>query len=423
VRRWRLWLVLGIVVALIVCSVPVVLTVVLVQRAPGAEASASPTAPAPSPRPGDPENATQLWLRDRMTEVLVQQAAALVRGDERGFLAAAEPKSAAVGVLRRQFRSLRALGVAAWLPRISDLPSRLGDRWNVAVSLGHCFGRAGCDPGHVQVETGWVERAGVPRLVAVEPSSGVRDGPRPWEVSELVVATGRRTAVATTASHRSRLAQLLAEAERAAEVADRYAVDGTPPERYQIFYAGAAEWKRWYGGDRPEWTAGYAVPVGGGRFDVVLNDKDLHSTVVDDLLRHEMTHASSLPGAGYRTGENWWLVEGVADHAAAGGRPVGRYESLPDVRTLVAQGWKGPLTAAEPGTGAKDWEVSAAYGVGYLAVRHLVDRFGEQDMLAFFKAVVHEKHPPEQASTDVFGEPWQALHDDCVSYIRSAASQ
>jgi hypothetical protein len=54
-------------------------------------------------------------------------------------------------------------------------------------------------------------------------------------------------------------------------------------------------------------------------------------------------------------------------------------------------------------------------------VRHLVDRFGEQAMLAFFKAVVHERKSPEVASTEVFGEPWKALQDDCVSYVRSAA--
>ncbi|GFJ91078.1 hypothetical protein [Phytohabitans rumicis] len=409
------------VVALALCSVPVVVTVTLLARQPRASASPTPVE-VHSPRPGDPESMTQLWLREQIMAVLTQQAGALLRGDERGFLAAAEPKSAAVGVLRRQFRSLRALKVAAWQPKITDLPARVGTEWRVPVTFGHCFVESGCDPGPVRIETRWVEGSGVPRLVAVQPSPSVQDGPRPWEVSDLVVAVGKRTVVATTAANKSKLAAVLAEAERAAEVADRYAVDGTPPHYYEIFYAGQAEWKRWYGGDRPEWTAGYAVPVGGGHYDVVLNGKDLHSTVLDDLLRHEMTHASSLPGSGSRTGENWWLVEGVADLAAAGGRPVGRYESLPDVQRLVAGGWNGPLTKAEPGAGAADWQVSAAYGVGYLAVRHLVDRFGEQALLAFFKAVIHERKSPEQASTEVFGEPWQALHDDCVSYVRSAAS-
>jgi hypothetical protein len=420
-RRWPLWLALAAVAAVLSCAVPLVVIVSLRDRGPDAAAGASPIA-IQSPEPGDPEQVTQLWLRERMVEVLTQQAGALLRGDERGFLAVAEPKSAAVAALRRQFRSLRALKVTTWQVRITDIPERAGSRWQVAVIYDHCFVDRGCLTGPVSIETTWADRGGVPRMVALKPSPSAQDGPRPWEASDLVVAVGKRAIVATTAGQKGRLAEVLREAERAAEVADRYAVDGSPPKHYQIFYAGDAEWRRWYGGDRPAWTAGYAVPVGGGHFDVVLNGKDLHSSILDDLLRHEMTHAASLPGGGYRTGDNWWLVEGVADLAAAGGRPVSRYESLGDVRRLVSGGWNGPLTTAEPGQRATDWQVSAAYGVGYLAVRHLVDRFGEQAMLEFFKAVVHERKPAAEASTEVFGEPWQSLQEDCVSYVRSAAS-
>ncbi|MFC0528297.1 hypothetical protein [Phytohabitans kaempferiae] len=419
-RRWPLWLGLGVVALVLSCAAPLLVVVTLREPGPGAAASASPV-PIRSPEPGDPEQVTQLWLRERIAEALTQQAGALLRGDERGFLAVAEPNSEAVNALRRQFRSLRALKVTTWQVRITDIPDRVGSRWRVAVTYEHCFVDPGCAVGPVSIDTTWVDRAGVLRMLALAPSISGQDGPRPWEASDLVVAVGKRAVVATTAGQKSRLAEVLREAERAAEVADRYAVDGTPPRYYQIFYAGAAEWRRWYGGDRPSWTAGYAVPVGGGRFDVVLNGTDLHSSVLDDLLRHEMTHAASLPGGGYRTGDNWWLVEGIADLAAAGGRPVSRYESLPDVRRLVSDGWNGPLSGAEPGERATDWQVSAAYGVGYLAIRHLVDRYGEQAMLAFFRAVVHERKTPEEASKEVFGEPWQALHDDCVAYVRSAA--
>ena len=31
------------------------------------------------------------------------------------------------------------------------------------------------------------------------------------------------------------------------------------PRRYLVFYAGANEWRTWFGGDWPEWTAGYAT--------------------------------------------------------------------------------------------------------------------------------------------------------------------
>ncbi|MFD0741612.1 hypothetical protein ACFQ1L_06615 [Phytohabitans flavus] len=260
-RRWPLWVFLGVLAALLSCGVPAVVIVTFRDSGPGAAANASPI-PIHSPKPGDPEQVSQLWLRERIAEVLTQQAGALLRGDERGFLAVAEPKSAALGALRRQFRSLRALKVRAWQVRITDIPERVGARWRVAVTYQHCFVDPGCITGPVSIETTWVERAGVPRMVALAPSPSAQDGPRPWEASDLVVAVGRRAVVATTAKQKGRLAEVLREAERAAEVADRYAVDGTPPRHYQIFYAGEAEWGRWYGGDRPEWTAGYAVPVG-----------------------------------------------------------------------------------------------------------------------------------------------------------------
>lgn len=430
-RRWQLWLSLALVAALLICSVPVVLAVTFLDRLPGvglADAAASPSPTlARSPRPGDPKSVTQAWLREQVGELLDQQASALLRGDERGFLAVAAPGATAATQLKRQFRSLRAMQVAQWRPQIRTSPIRIDDgngkvEWRVLVTYEHCFVVPHCATGPVVIGTRWVDGASGPRLVAVEPSASVQDGPRPWEVSDLVVAVGKRTLVATTRAYRSRLAGLLSDAEAAATVADRYAVDGTVPDRYRIFYAGASEWKRWYGGDRPEWTAGYAVPIGGDRYDVVINAKDLRSTGVEDLLRHEMTHASTLPGKGYRSAATWWLVEGLADQAASGGRPVSRYDGLEDVRRLVAGGWKGPLDGTEPAANTPDWEVSARYGVGYLAVRHLVDRFGEPPVLAFFKAVVHDRMSLAEASRQTFDEDWPALHDDCVSYIRSAAS-
>ncbi|HEY0697665.1 MAG TPA: hypothetical protein VGD43_07625, partial [Micromonospora sp.] len=62
--------------------------------------------------------------------------------------------------------------------------------------------------------------------------------------------------------------------------------------------------------------------------------------------------------------------------------------------------------------------VAGSYGVGYLAVRHLVERFGEQRVLAFFQAVVHRGRTVDAAATEVFDERWSSLHDECVAYLR-----
>jgi hypothetical protein len=270
----------------------------------------------------------------------------------------------------------------------------------------------------VEVGTRWRLVGEEPRLVAVEESRAKPAGARPWEVSDLAVAVGKRTIVATTPAQRAKLPGLLAQAEAAAKVADGYTVD-TPPDRYLVFYAGRTEWQRWYGGGRPKWTAGYAVGVGGGHHDVVLNAQSVSPAGLDDLLRHELTHAASLPDRGYTDRSSWWLVEGLAEYADAAGQPVDRYAGLAEVRRLVRSGWDGRLDSLAPADDAAGDRVGAAYGVGYLAVRHLVDRYGEQRVLDFFRAVVHERRSVDAAADEVFGEHWSALHDDCTAYVRA----
>ena len=502
-RRWSLWPVLGIVATVLFCAVPVVGAVALIDRLPSPEPpviepTVTPqTGPPASPVPGDPPAAVQAWLRTQINALLDQQAAALIAGDERGFLAVAEPGSAAHDDLARQFQTLRAMQVTAWRPSVSTLPvefdptasatptptatgsaaptattttaptatatvtaaptatatvtaaptatatvtaaptatatvtagpppsptapSPTGTEWRLLVSYQHCFVVPSCETSEVVVGQRWSTEDGRLRLVAVEPSLTLQDGPRPWEVSELVVATGNRTLVATTPQYRDLLPDLLRDAEEAAAVADRYAVSGAAPDRYRVFYAGADEWGSWYGGNRPDWTAGYAVAVGGGHYEIVLNGTNLRDVVRPDLLRHELTHAASLPDGGNRERAAWWLIEGLAEHAAAGGRPVVRYEGLDDVRRLVLeQDWQGPLSSVEPTADAEDWQVGAGYGVGYLAVRHLVDRFGEERTLAFFRSVVHDGVSLDEAARTQFGEAWEGLQEACVDYVRRA---
>ncbi|MEU8299437.1 hypothetical protein AB0C04_19415 [Micromonospora sp. NPDC048909] len=414
-RLWPVWTVLGVVVLLLTCGLPAVLVVGVLRdgthRAVLSRADA--TADDPATRAGR-------QLADRITAELDRQSAALLAGDRAGFLAIAEP--AAHADLKRRFAALRALKVTTWRAEVTGLPTPTPDRageWRLLVRFQYCFVVAGCRPSPVLAGTRWRDAGGVPRLVAVEESKSAQTGTRPWEISELAVATGPRTIVATTPALRGKLPSLLAQAEAAAKVADRYAPTGSVPDRYRIFYAGRAEWESWYGGGRPKWTGGYAVTVGGGHQEVVLNADGLTPAGTDDLLRHELTHASSLPERGYPGADDWWLVEGLAEYAGADGEPVGRYSGLTEVRQLVRSGWNGKLDGIAPADDASAERVASSYGLGYLAVRHLVDRFGEQRVLAFFAAVVHERRPIDQAAERTLGEPWPALHDECVAYIRA----
>lgn len=416
-RLWPLWTALAVVASTLVgCGLPAVL-VVGVLREPPERLAGAPTA-GPDRAPADPA----ARLAAAIGTQLDRQAHALLRGDRAGFLTVADP--AARDDLTRQFTSLRALRVTVWRARPSGVPTPTPGRpgeWRQLVSYRYCLVEPTCTPSPVLAGTRWRETADGPRLVAVEPSKSARTGTRPWEVSELAVSVGRRTLVATTPGLRGRLPALLTAAEAAAVVADRYVVDGVRPDRYRIFYAGRDEWRRWYGGDRPGWTGGYVVTVGGGHHEVVLNAEALRSGGVGELLRHELTHAASLPAGGWSGQDAWWLVEGLAELAGTGDRPVAGYPGLDEVRRLLAQGWDGGLDALTPADDAPAERVAASYGVGYLAVRRLLDRYGEQRLLAFFRVVVHDRRPVADAAREVFGEDWPSLRDDCVAYVRTAA--
>ncbi|MFJ6152076.1 hypothetical protein [Micromonospora profundi] len=418
-RLWPLWTVLVVVVLLLGCGLPALLVAGVVRES-GDRATVSR---AGTPASDDPATAVARGLSDRMTAQLQRQATALLGGDRAAYLAVADPGAHAD--LRRRFAALRALKVTVWRAESSGLPVPVVGQpgeWRLLVRFQYCFVVPDCRPSPVLIGTRWRENGDQPRLVAVEESKSAETGTRPWEISDLAVAVGARTIVATTPALRGKLPGLLAQAEAAAKVADGYVVAGSPPDRYRIFYAGRTEWQRWYGGGRPQWTGGYAVTVGGGHHEVVLNAEGLPSSGTDDLLRHELTHAASLPERGYPGKTTWWLVEGLAEFAGAGGQAVDRYEGLAEVRALVRGRWDGRLEGITPADNAEAERVGGSYGVGYLAVRHLVDRFGTTQLLAFFKAVVHERKPFDVAAEESFGEQWSTLHDECVAYVRAVAA-
>lgn len=408
-----------VVVLLLGCGLPAALVVGVI-RETGARPTVSRVGTSTA---DDPATAVARGLSDRITAQLQRQSAALLGGDRAGFLAVADP--AAHNDLRRRFAALRELKVTGWRAEPSGLPVPIIGKpgeWRLLVRFQYCFVTPNCRPSPVLIGTRWRENGDQPRMVAMEESKSVETGTRPWEISDLAVAIGPRTIVATTPALRGKLPGLLAQAEAAATVADGYAVTGSPPDRYRIFYAGRTEWQRWYGGERPEWTGGYAVTVGGGHHEVVLNAEGLSNSGTDDLLRHELTHAASLPERGYPGKLTWWLVEGLAEFAGAGGQAVDRYEGIADVRKMIRGGWDGKLEAVNPADDASAERVAASYGIGYLAVRHLVDRYGPLRLLTFFKTVVHDGRTIDAASEKAFGEQWSTLHDECVAYIRATAA-
>jgi hypothetical protein len=403
--------------------------------APAGAVAPLPAAPRPADRPGQPPERAQPVVPQPaaadsdgpptgIAAALDAQRAALLRGDLNGFLAPVAPDNAALrAALTRRFNALRALHVAVWREAVGE-PTRNADGgWSVPIRVTYCFVVPDCAPLSVSIPTAWAESAGAARLIAFGDSAAADLGPRPWEESDLRAAVGRRVMVASTARYAARLPALLAAAERAAAVTDRFARWGKPPGRYVVYLAGPGEWGKWYGVPQQSWVAAFAMPVTDVATEVVLNIDHVDARDVTDVLRHEFTHVVTLAGVDRTYPHSWWLVEGIAEYVRVAGGPR-PFDGFGDVRKLVHNGlWAGDVALDGPPPTATAGDVNGRYGVAYLAVKRLADRYGEAKMLAFFGAVVRDGEPLDKAARSVFGAPWGTVSADCAAAVSATAAE
>jgi hypothetical protein len=409
------------------CALPAVVAIIalpgLLKDKPSSLFAASPSAtPARSPLPNDPVSVRQAWVRERIVEALNKQGAALLAGDEAAYLSGVGAKAtAAHNGLLVQYRSLRAMEVKGWRYEVvvDPLETSSTGQYRAEVSSFACFVTTPCADAAAQAKTLWQIEGGGATLIEWTPATK-NSSPHPWQVSELLAKSGERTVVATTKAYAGKLPSLLIEAEKAALVADRFARGDKVPSRYVVYYAGPKEWKQWFSWDPPTWSAGVAIDVSDDRYELVLNGATLHPAFIDDLLRHELTHSASLPGRYRNSDDLWWLIEGIAEVAEMEGTPVSKYPSLDDVGRLV-KSWPRNVDIQAPEADTAEWLVGAKYGVAFLALRHLAERYGEQKMVEFFHTVVHDGKTVAQASLIVFGEEWSKLRSECADYVERTA--
>ena len=204
-------------------------------------------------------------------------------------------------------------------------------------------------------------------------------GPRPWERSELRVAVGKRVIMATTPKYASRLTTMLNAAEKAAELSDRYSKWAPPPSRYVVYLAGPDEWSTWYGIRQESWVAGFALPLTADATEIVLNANRVDAKETLDVLRHEFTHVVTLSKVARAYDQTWWLVEGIAEYVRVQGIG-GKFDDVATVRKYVQSGrWANEIAMDDPPEGTSSADVSGRYGVAYLAVNRMAERFGEDE--------------------------------------------
>ncbi len=430
-RRGRVWVVAAACVALLL----VVTGMAAVTN--GVPASRWAATSALDPSAAGPPPAPEGW--GRLEKVLAEQAAALLRGDQRGWLAPVDAANTRLRThYRKLFTTLRALGVTDWRYHTTIPPVlATGGRSDVDVYAVYCFHRPTCPAFDVgssgaapRIEqTLTVERRdGRYVITALKlPADPYEKRPTPWEGGTLAVAQGRHVTVAAPPALAGRLGEVVAAADRAAVAVDRFTryLD-IPRRRYLVYLAGDKEWNRWYGGAPGRHSRGYARPVGRAGSEVVLKMSALPGGELAKVLRHEFGHVVTLAGTedGLRviaTDFDRWLTEGIAEYIAYAPQPAGASSRMPSVRAFVRSGRMRPTVASVPvpdKAGLRD--VSAFYGLGHLAVSCLVSRYGEARMFRFFQRTVWQGTSYDKASRDVFGRAWKAVDRDCVAYVRRA---
>jgi hypothetical protein len=389
---------------------------------------------APAPKP--PRASTPF---EQATAVLDAQVTALLKGDEKGWLAPVDPaRPKLVARYRSLYRNLRGLDV-----RQAEFHARPMDFWTmrdkagmvtVDATLGYCFSDVACPTWRTDAQDGppkVVHRLtfqlikGEYLITARAAAPGTRKylTPVPWDGDGLALARGRRVTVIAAHSQAKRVKEVLAAAEKAAAAVDRFAgYMGNRQTRYRVYLADEKAWKTWYGGQRAKWAIGYELPLNATGADVVLRARDVLKSrrQLASTVQHEFGHVVTLAGIVHReTADDQWLLEGIAEY-------IGEYP-----RAATATGYRDVLASEFRRSGAPrtiatrsldydaaDREVHRLYGMGLFAGSCMADRYGERRLFDFVDRVLRKGEKPDPAARAAYGKPFATVDRTCLKWIK-----
>ncbi len=380
----------------------------------------------PSPQPGSPTpSAAPTTAAPDLTTldgVLTEQAAALIGGDEAGWLAAVDPTAtAATAEYSRIFHNLRAMKVASWRQSSPSGRPPGSSPQPYAIDVSYCLVQTPCNDLQATLTVSAElkgDRVLLESITTPKPDENAEQ-PLPWMASNLSAVVGKRVVVAASTDEQGRLSSALRSAEQAAEIADQYA-HWTKPDIYVVYLAGAGEAKTWFGGEHDPDIIVSTWPVGDYDIEMVMHmpgaANDAGPGGLTETMRWAMGEVAVEYGAG-GDGNNS-LVNGMAVYVATVGHASWMNGYVQDVRTYLRSGkWSKNIYLLAEFSSTNSRTRSAAEGIGALAIRHLVQRFGLTKTLEFWGDVERGGYTLDDASSLAFGLPWKSINTDCVNYI------
>jgi hypothetical protein len=357
--------------------------------------------------------------------VLRNQSAALVAGNQAAFMAAVDPGSkTVVAAYRRLYANLRALHVASWNQSAPGGNDRISAITEYDVDVSYCLVVTTCKGMTAELTITAAVKGGRILIESYRPPAASQrlDEPIPWQTEMLTAVTGPQVVVAAAASEKSKLAEALPIAVRAAAAAGAYAHWGRPPV-YLVYLAGVRDAKTWFGGGL-EHSTGEAIGLSATDIEVMVVLPEAGQTryagpgQLATVIQHEMGHVVTLYGDDQDTGHDSF-IEGIAEYVAYTGHPTWAEYRLENTREYLQSGkWSGQCYLTSEISSDDVLTGSAAYGIGYLTIRHLASKYGTAKMLEFWGSVERNGQTPDQAARRVLGAPWKTVNADCASYIR-----
>lgn len=368
-----------------------------------------------------------------MRSIFQAQAAALLAGDEHGWLRDVDPgRPDVVNTYKLIFANLRAMRIARW--EIDELlpQMNIGSQEQVDAVIDYCFIVPSCDAGNVPPTTtlriAFDDPSGTGKMaiVDVQPSrSSFASGPLPWQQFQLRAAVGTRVVVAAPAEVADWIPKALPLAESAAAVADRYARWQVHRGPYVIYLGQTSDFTKWYRLPNTGDELGLAVQVSADDIQVLINVPDAADPAKGDglqaVIQHELGHVVTLLGE--QTLGDDSFIEGIAEYIAHAGQPVSTIWNGSVAWYLRSGQWNGSVYLDREISSHDPNVRAAAYGIGYLTMRHLADRYGEDRALAFYADVKRDGDGLDASARLAFGVSWQAVNQDCARYIRSVVAR
>jgi hypothetical protein len=256
------------------------------------------------------------------------------------------------------------------------------------------------------------------RLVAPTPNATDHD-PRPWLTDQLTAAVGDRVIVAAPAQYASQVGDILAMAQKAVKADDELARWGKPSV-YILYLATSADATEWFDA-RLENVAGYAADVTNTDIEavaIVPYASDVGEGGMTALILHEFAHVATLQNDNNDGTDSF--IEGIAEYAAYRSHPTWAKWRFPDIKKYVRGKWNGQVLLTDEMSSDVPGVTSAAYGIGYLALKRLVDKYGQDKMLDFWGDLEQEGMSVEDSSIKAFGVAWSKVNADCAAYVRSS---